>query len=107
MYCKKCGSGIDPDSYFCSNCGQAVATNHNDNNQEPMQQKISNSNSYQEPYNPENYFGLNLISFLIPIAAAIMYITYHEKDPKKASSVGKWGLIGAIGTLFLFVLTTL
>ena len=48
--------------------------------------------------------GLNIISFLLPIVGAILYLVYHEKEPKKAAAAGKWALYGLGFSVICYVL---
>lgn len=54
----------------------------------------------------ESNKGLNIISFLLPIVGAILYLVYHEKEPKKAAALGKWALYGLGFTVICYVLLT-
>ena len=51
--------------------------------------QTSNSNAEDTPS-----VGLNVLGFLIPLAALIMYLVMKDTTPVRAKSVGKWGLIG-------------
>ena len=52
----------------------------------------------------KNNKGLNIISFLLPIVGAILYLVYHEKEPKKAAAAGKWALYGLGFSVICYVL---
>lgn len=84
-YCSHCGKELMDEAVICPNCGCAVDGSSN--------------------VNDKSNKGLNIISFLIPLAGAIMYFIYHEKEPNKAAAVGKWALYGlGFAVLCYFVL---
>lgn len=73
-FCSHCGKQILKDAVMCPHCGCAIES------------KISVTD---EPNK-----GLNILSFLLPIVGAILYLVYNEKEPKKAAAIGKWALCG-------------
>ena len=73
-FCSHCGKQILKDAVVCPHCGCATE---------------SKASVTDEPNK-----GLNIISFLLPIVGAILYLVYHEKEPKKAAALGKWALYG-------------
>lgn len=83
-YCSHCGQEIMDEAVICPHCGCAVAA--------PAAGK-------DEPNK-----GLNIISFLLPIVGAVMYLIYHEKEPKKAAAIGKWALYGLGFAVICYVL---
>lgn len=85
-FCTHCGKQILKDAVVCPYCGCATES------------KVS--------ANDEPNKGLNTIAFLLPIAGAIMYFIYHEKEPKKAAVIGKWALYGLGFTVICYVLLT-
>ena len=56
----------------------------------------SNGQSQSSSTNAEDTpsVGLNILGFLIPIVALIMYLVMKDATPVRAKSIGKWGLIG-------------
>lgn len=85
-FCSHCGKQILKDAVMCPYCGCAI---------ESKATVIDESNK-----------GLNIISFLLPIVGAILYLVYHEKEPKKAAALGKWALYGLGFTVICYVLLT-
>lgn len=72
-YCSHCGTQLQDEAAFCSQCGHSVTTHS------------------ATPDNPS--IGLNIVAFLLPIVGLILYLVNHEKSPNKAKSIGKWALI--------------
>lgn len=85
-FCSHCGKQILKDAVVCPHCGCATE---------------SKASVTDEPNK-----GLNIISFLLPIVGAILYLVYHEKEPKKAAALGKWALYGLCYTVICYVLLT-
>ena len=85
-FCSHCGKQILKDAVVCPHCGCATE---------------SKASVTDEPNK-----GLNIISFLLPIVGAILYLVYHEKEPKKAAALGKWALYGLGFTVICYVLLT-
>lgn len=83
-YCTHCGKQILKEAIVCPYCGCAVE---------------SKASVIDEPNK-----GLNIISFLLPIVGAILYLVYHEKEPKKATALGKWALYGLGFSVICYVL---
>lgn len=83
-FCSHCGKQILKDAVVCPHCGCAT---------EPKASVTDESNK-----------GLNIISFLLPIVGAILYLVYNEKEPKKAAALGKWALYGLGFTVICYVL---
>lgn len=83
-FCSHCGKQILKDAVVCPHCGCATE---------------SKASVTDEPNK-----GLNIISFLLPIVGAILYLVYHEKEPKKAAALGKWALYGLGFTVICYVL---
>lgn len=83
-FCTHCGKRILKDAVVCPYCGCATD---------------SKTSLEDEPNK-----GLNIISFLLPILGAILYLIYHEKEPKKASALGKWALYGLGFSMICYIL---
>ena len=83
-FCSHCGKQILKDAVVCPHCGCATE---------------SKASVTDEPNK-----GLNIISFLLPIVGAILYLVYHEKEPKKAAAAGKWALYGLGFSVICYVL---
>lgn len=81
-YCSHCGKQIMDEAVMCPSCGCKV---------ESMVQDEPNK-------------GLNVIAFLLPVIGAIMYLIYHEKEPKKAADIGKWALYGVAFVIICYIL---
>ena len=51
--------------------------------------------------------GLNIVSFLFPLAGWILYFVFRENTPVKAKSCSKWAWIGvAVNFIAYFILGT-
>ena len=83
-YCSHCGKQILDEAVMCPHCGCMV----------------ENAVSVHDEPNK----GLNIISFLLPVVGAIMYLIYHEKAPKKAAAIGKWALYGVGFSVICYIL---
>lgn len=80
-YCAHCGEEIMDEAVVCPHCGCATG---------------STSAVLDEPST-----GLNVLSFFIPLVGLILFLVYHDKQPKRAAGVGKWALIGLIVSIVL------
>lgn len=83
-YCSHCGKEILDEAVICPHCGCAIES--------------------KTPTTDRPNKGLNIIAFLIPLVGAIMYLIYHEKEPQKAASIGKWALCGLGVCVICYVL---
>jgi len=79
MYCNNCGKEIDDKAFVCPHCGVKQS-----------------SNSEDGPVG-----GLGILCFLIPLVGLILYLSWKDEKPIKASGAGKaalWGFI--LGIVF-------
>lgn len=83
-YCSHCGNELLDEAVICPHCGCQVESFAKDG--------------------PNK--GLDIIAFLMPVIGAIMYLIYHEKEPKKAAAIGKWSLYGVGFGVICYVLLT-
>lgn len=77
-YCSHCGKEIQEEAVICPHCGCAV---------EGKGYAFSNERD-------ETTTGLKIACFLIPLAGLIIYLTSHDRTPKKANDAGKFALFG-------------
>lgn len=92
MYCKECGTQIPEYAQTCPNCGAPVTKT-------TVQTTPTQSYGYEPSYALEPDVpspGLNILSFLVPIAGLILYLVERDKSPIKAKACGKWALISFI-----------
>lgn len=82
-YCTKCGSECNDQALFCATCGNSFNV---------------------APITDKSVFGLNVIGFLLPLVGLILYLVYHEKNPIKASAIGKSALLGFILRVLLSII---
>lgn len=92
MYCKECGTVIEDNAVFCSNCGKRVKEVNGVN----TEGSISNDDSES--------IGFAIAGFLVPIAGFVLWLIERKERPKKAKSAG----IGALVRLGInFVVTVI
>ena len=71
-YCVHCGGEMEDAAAVCPRCGtQAVP---------PVEDR------------PDT--AMNVISFFIPLVGLILFLVYHDRQPRKAKAAGKFALIG-------------
>lgn len=104
MFCRNCQAHIDDNSLFCMHCGAPQRdpdTTPPPYYNAPVQEKV-------DPINKIGGFILGLFTFptgfLTAIIALIFYVVYKPEQPKKASEIGKWALIGIAVSLVLTVI---
>lgn len=83
-FCSHCGKEIMDAAVVCPHCGCAV---------EPANNEPDVSSA-----------GLNVLSLLIPLVGLILYLVYHDKEPNKAKTIGKFALIGVGICVGLYIL---
>lgn len=88
MLCNSCNREIDPNFKVCPYCGKELGVV---NNAEPVQN--SNFNEIKEE---KANVGLVILSFIIPIAGLIIFITKKDKEPKTAKVSGICALVSFI-----------
>ena len=112
MFCFKCGNQIDDASTVCPFCGAQQNQNLNKNQYQNAGQNQNEAYdtpqyNYQPPAVPlkedKPSFGFALLGFLIPLVGLILYVAYHDNEPKKAKSAGKGALISVIIRVFLII----
>lgn len=113
--CPYCGTQLNDDVNFCTNCGagvanvqpiqpapQTVAQNipGYDPNYQPMQQNPNpyQGNPYQQPINPapgvedSGSIGWAILGFLIPIVGIVLWLVWKNTKPNCAQKA----IIGAV-----------
>lgn len=88
-YCSRCGKEIMSEAVICPHCGCPT----------------ENYKAVQEQDAPST--GLNVLSFLIPLAGLIIYLMDRDRMPQRARAAGKWALIGVGVSVGLVVLYTI
>lgn len=88
-YCSHCGKEIMSEAVICPHCGCPT----------------ENYKTVQEQDAPST--GLNVLSFLIPLAGLIIYLMDKDRMPQRARAAGKWALIGVGVSVGLVVLYTI
>lgn len=90
--CNTCGATVPDNATVCPYCGNAVT---------PTQP----SNAAYSSEDDKPSAGLNVLSFLVPIAGWIMYFIFKEQTPTKAKACSKWAWIG-FGVSLVFSIIT-
>lgn len=88
-YCRECGKEIIEEAVLCPHCGCPT----------------ENYKAVQEQDAPST--GLNVLSFLIPLAGLIIYLMDKDRMPQRARAAGKWALIGvgvSVGLVVLYII---
>lgn len=93
--CSNCGFLIDGDDLYCENCGMPQNNNgYSSNvgkftqNTRGFSQNMSNINNVNIEKPAEKvHFGLTLFGFFFPGFAAIAYLSYRKKFPKRADKI--------------------
>ena len=88
MYCEKCGSKINEDSVFRSECGYNLKSNNN----------IVVENEGSEA------FCFGLLGFFCPFAGLVLYLVWKDTKPKSSKYAGIGALINVGLSLFLILL---
>lgn len=110
-YCPNCNSPLPQGAEICPNCNAPVnqAENNAPNPQNvdysAYQQNFNqNPNMYQTPPQEEKAnVGLAILSFIIPIAGLIIFLTQKDKKPKTAKVSGICALVSVIINLVLSI----
>lgn len=103
-FCPSCGSPnieqIDEDLYQCPYCGK---TFNNQNTIAPQQaQQTYMYNAAGDADIPTT--GMNVLSFIIPLAGLILYFVNRNEKPNCAKSYLKWAAISfAIGVILQII----
>ena len=80
-FCSTCGKEIHENAVVCPNCGCAIQG--------------------APAVNDTPSMGLNILSFLIPIAGLILFCVNINSKPKSAKSYGIWALAGVLAGFLL------
>ena len=107
-YCSNCGTANKDGTFFCANCGSALAQSQSQTQSQPQYQQpqyqqpqYGSYNGYQQPYvnqPPQDApsAGYAVLGFFIPLVGLILYLTCKDTTPLKAKSAGKGALISVI-----------
>ena len=111
-YCPNCNSPLPQGAVNCPNCNAPVnqaennAPNPQNMDYSAYQQNFNqNPNMYQMPPQEEKAsVGLAILSFIIPIAGLIIFLTQKDKKPKTAKVSGICALVSFIINIVLSVI---
>lgn len=96
--CNTCGATVPDNASICPYCGNAVSS-------------VQPNMAYQQPNgaNPDDVpsTGLNILSFIIPLAGWIMYFVKKDESPNLARSCSKWAWIGFGVGVFINIISAL
>jgi len=84
MFCKNCGRQIPDNSQHCQYCGQSTSNySYSPSGYTPRQQ-----------VDDQPSWGLNILSFLIPLAGWIIYFAIRANKPERARACAIAAWIG-------------
>ena len=89
-YCPNCGKQVDPKAIICPHCGVPLPS----------------SGSSSTPATTTDDTGSvwwGVLGFFIPVAGLVLYIVWHNSEPKNAKSAGIGALI-QVGVWIAFVI---
>ena len=89
-YCTSCGRQIAEPAVYCSFCGARQT--------EPQ-------TGGKTADGPNLLF--NLLSFFIPLAGLVIWLSDKDRMPRRGASAGKWAIAGLAAGVLLSVLYTL
>lgn len=91
-YCKYCGAELPDEAVFCTACGanQSLGEKKEAAATRPPESVSAPSAAHGTQ---NNYLGLTVLGFFIPLAALICYFLWKDTEPEKALAIGKGGLI--------------
>lgn len=98
MRCNYCGEEVFENAKFCQNCGGEVPRQEEKGN-EPINQNISTEQGNNEKVN----VGLVILSFFIPLAGLIVFLTKKDKEPKTAKVSGICALVSFILNIIMII----
>ena len=83
-YCIHCGAEMEDAAAVCPKCGI------------PTQAQVEDK--------PDT--AMNVLAFFIPLVGLILYLVYHDRQPRRAKGIGKFALIGlSVGIVIALVST--
>ncbi|MDH5017272.1 zinc-ribbon domain-containing protein [Limosilactobacillus fermentum] len=79
-YCPNCGKQVDPKAVFCPYCGVSLPSS-------------SSSSTPATTTDDTGSAWWGVLGFFIPVAGLVLYIVWHNSEPKNAKSAGIGALI--------------
>lgn len=87
MYCKQCGSRVQPEYLYCQHCGAPIERG-------PQKKAVDDSGSG----------GFWALGFFLPVVGLILYVVLGEDRPRRAKAAGTGALVGFIVQAALAIL---
>ena len=89
-YCPNCGKPVDPKAVICPHCGVPLPSS-------------SSSSTPATTTGDTGSVWWGVLGFYIPVAGLVLYIVWHNSEPKNAKSAGIGALI-QVGVWIAFVI---
>ena len=89
-YCTNCGKQVDPKAVICPHCGVPLPSS-------------SSSSTLTTTTGDTGSVWWGVLGFFIPVAGLVLYIVWHNSEPKNAKSAGIGALI-QVGVWIAFVI---
>lgn len=123
--CVECGKEISDKVDNCIHCGCPLKINEELDleyikylvQQEQTEQAIkelvevgkwsyNDATQYVRELNPksDDYFGLKVLGFFLPLVGFILYAVYYEKEKVKAKAIGIWSLFGCLVCIIFYII---
>lgn len=99
IHCPECGAEISDQALACPKCGNPVPRM----SQTPQAPQAAPATAPATEQDVPNV-GLNVLSFLIPLAGLILYLTSKDATPLKAKACGKWAIRGLIFGIIISII---
>lgn len=102
MKCQKCGQECQDGLRFCSNCGNDLWGQNQQNQGQGAPQYHGNGYPQQED---KTSVGLAILSFFIPIVGLILFLVKRDKSPKTSKACGICALVSFLVNLVVIGLS--
>lgn len=109
MRCNYCGEEVFENAKFCQNCGAEVSKQDEGKFNETINQNVSSEQENVKKVNIDQKsdekanVGLAILSFFIPLAGLIVFLTKKDKEPKTAKVSGICALVSFILNIIMII----
>lgn len=104
MYCMNCGADCPDTEQLCANCKQKLNIKNSSNSKQSSKENPAAPQDNMDKTDTPSWIYA-IVGFIFPLIGLILYLVWRIQTPRRAKSVGKGTLLGAVTLIVLYAVT--